>query len=463
MGECMKSSLVIRSVGATASLALVLTAVGVADASDFEHTTVVSTNPVDWTPDLVEVSGQPKPVAYSIAEAGNQMVVGGRFSRVEQNPGTTQYDRSNVVAFGATDGVINKTFAPNVNGEVWSVLSEGTSVYIGGNFTTVNGVASAAVAKLDLATGALDSSFKSPFKGGRVSDMAMQDGNLVLAGTFPRRLMSVNPNTGGVTNYIPTSLTVTGKLVGANNAPSDSPQVFKFDISSDGQHLVAVGNFTDVQGQPRPRVFMLDLTTAGATLSSWNYEPLAEPCTSTRRNAISYIQDVDFAPNSQWFALAAFGFMYQGYDLPINDAGNRRWYQICDAVARFETSSLNPTQPTWINYSGGDSIKSVAVTGAAVYVQGHSRWLENPYGRDFKNDGGKDRLGGGAISPNPGGYARAGDLHAVPSAALDWNPNMPQQSGGYQVLPTAAGVWFVTDGARFNGEYHRGIRFAPLP
>ena len=46
--------------------------------------------------------------------------------------------------------------------------------------------------------------------------------------------------------------------------------------------------------------------------------------------------------------------------------------------------------------------------------------------------------------------------------ALDWNPAMPQQSGGYQILPTAAGVWFVTDGTRFGGEYHRGIRFAPL-
>ena len=147
----------------------------------------------------------------------------------------------------------------------------------------------------------------------------------------------------------------------------------------------------------------------------------------------------------------------------MNDPGNRRWYQICDAVARFETGNLNPTQPTWINYSGGDSLKSVAVTGAAVYTQGHSRWLENPYGRDFKADGGKDRLGGGAISPDPGGYARVGDLDAKPSAALDWNPVMPQQSGGYQILPTAAGVWFVTDGVRFGGEYHRGIRFAPLP
>ena len=44
-----------------------------------------------------------------------------------------------------------------------------------------------------------------------------------------------------------------------------------------------------------------------------------------------------------------------------------------------------------------------------------------------------------------------------------WNPDMPQQSGGYKILPTATGVWFATDGERFGHEYRRGIRFAPLP
>ena len=391
------------------------------------------------------------------------MVVGGRFSRVEQNPSNAQYDRSGVVAFDATDGVINESFAPNVNGDVWSVLSDGTSVYIGGNFTTVDGVSrgSGQVGSRNrLARPELQSPGPGPTSLGH-GPTGWAPG---ARWSFPRRLMSVNPDTGAVTSYIPTSLAITGKLVGANNAPSDSPQVRKFDISPDGQHLVAVGNFTEVQAEPRSRVFMLDLTTAGATLSDWYYEPLAEPCTSTRRNAIAYVQDVDFAPNSEWFALAAFGFMYQGYNLDMNDPGNRRWYQICDAVARFETGSLNPTQPTWINYSGGDSLRSVAVTGAAVYTQGHNRWLENPYGRDFAADGHKDRfLGGGAISPDAGGYARLDDLDAKPSSALDWNPIMPQQAGGYQILPTAAGVWFVTDGRRFGGEYHRGIRFAPLP
>ena len=404
-----------------------------ANASDYVHPTVVSVDPANWTPNLLAVTGQPKPVAYSVAEAGGLMVVGGRFSRVEDGQRRNPVDRSNVVAFSATDGSLS-AFAPQVNGEVWAVVAAGTSVYLGGSFTTVNGQSRRALVKLDLATGAVDPAFAPNLgRGGRVSDLELSGGKLFVAGSFPRRLVAVDPATGATLPYL--SNAVTGRLPNSNAA-----QVFKFDVSKRGDRLVAVGNFTQVDGADRPRVFMLDLGATEATLSKWNYEPLGESCTSTRTNAIAYVQDVDFEPNGEWFALAAFGYMYQE---------GRRYFQLCDSVSRFETDNLDPTQPTWINYTGGDSLKSVAVTGAAVYVQGHSRWLDNPFGKDTKVFPAVDRLGGGAV-------------HPVSGMALDWNPVMPQQSGGYQILPTASGVWFATDGTRFGGEYRRGIRFAPL-
>ncbi len=375
-----------------ACVLLLITAAGAARASDAEHTTVVRDDAVDWTPDLVVTPGDLKPVAYSIAEAGDQMVVGGRFARVGSNPGTTEFDRSNVFAFDATDGTVHSGFAPQVDGQVWSVLSDGTSVYIGGNFKNVNGTPRAALAKLSLATGALDPDFRPTFTGGRVTDMGMlPNGQLAVSGTFTKKLASLNAVTGKPTTYI-------SNVVGGRLPDSDSAQVFKFDISRTafGDRLVAVGNFTTVDNEARPRVFMLDLGLTNSTLSPWNYEPLGEPCTSTRRNAIAYVQDVDFAPDGSYFALAAFGYMYQGFDAPY--ASSRRWYQICDSVSRFETNNLDPSQPTWINYTGGDSLKSVAVTGAAIYVQGHSRWLDSPYGRDSKDEFGVDRLGGGDVS-----------------------------------------------------------------
>ena len=429
----MNSKTLVRLAAAATCGALAMGA-GAATGSDYTHDAVVNQTSERWVPHVAETPGEPKPVAYTIAEAGSQMVVGGRFQTVEDGTRKTQYARSNVFAFDATTGAIDPAFAPVVDGIVWSSVSDGTSVWIGGEFRNVNGQPRSTLAKLDLATGQLDPAFKPKLTGARVTDMELIDDQLVVSGSIRRRLMSVDPGTGAQTGFIQN--TVEGKLP---NSPA--AQVFKFDISDDGQHLAAVGNFTGVDGAARPRMFLLDLAPTGSTLSAWNYEPNGINCTSNRSIATPYLQDVDFAPGSDWFAVAAYGYMYQN---------GQRGLQLCDSVSRFETDNLDPSRPTWINYTGGDSLKSVAVTGAAVYVQGHSRWLDNPFGKDTKATGAVDRLGGGAVDPATG-------------AALPWNPVMPQQSGGYQILPTAEGVWFATDGTRFGGRYQRGIRFAALP
>jgi hypothetical protein len=122
---------------------------------------------------------------------------------------------------------------------------------------------------------------------------------------------------------------------------------------------------------------------------------------------------------------------------------------LCDSAARFSVSNLSPTVPYWINYTGGDTLHSVIDTGAAVYVQGHSRWLDNPYGRDSAGPGAVERFGGGAIGP-------------VTGMALAWDPVMPQRKGGYQMFANGQGVWFATDGRSFGGKYQRGLRLAPV-
>ena len=83
-----------------------------ADASPYQHPGVVSTSPVMTMPILATTAGEPKPVAYTVAEAGNQMVVGGRFATVENGNRTVQYPRRNVFAFNATTGAVNTGLRP---------------------------------------------------------------------------------------------------------------------------------------------------------------------------------------------------------------------------------------------------------------------------------------------------------------------------------------------------------------
>jgi hypothetical protein len=414
---------------------MVLGAAGQVAASNVIHPTVVSETAVTWTPHLAMGADGVRPVAYSITQAGDTMVVGGKFIAVQNSNRMTTLARSNIMAFSATTGAI-ASFAPTFDDQIWSVLGDGNSVYVGGEFKTVNGTPRAALAKLDLTTGQLDPTFQPKFSGGRVTDMALVHGQLIVAGTFQKKLASLNPTTGKATSYI--NVDVNTPLPFTNRA-----EVFRFDVSPDGQHLVAVGNFQRVGTQTNWRVFMMDLTPTGSSVSRWQYEPSNRPCHAQHIPFYQmYVRDVDFAPDSSWFALASTGGFFQ--------AEADRFRTLCDTVVRFETNNLNPLVPTWMNKTGGDSLHSVLVTGAAVYVQGHSRWLDNPYGQDFAGPGAVDRMGGGAVNP-------------VTGVALPWNPRMPQQKGGYQMLATPAGVWFATDGTYFNGKYHLGIRFAPLP
>ena len=99
--------------------------------------------------------------------------------------------------------------------------------------------------------------------------------------------------------------------------------------------------------------------------------------------------------------------------------------------------------------TGGDTPHSVAVTGAAVYVQDHHRWLKNPQGNDSAGPGAVSRRGIGAI-------------HLTTGLALPWNAPKPAAQGGQYFLATTTGLWVPSDSQKFNNEYHRGIAFVPL-
>jgi hypothetical protein len=258
---------------------------------------------------------------------------------------------------------------------------------------------------------------------------------LFVGGTVGRKLTALNLTTGADTGYV--NLGITGRLEGSNTGTS----VQRFDVNPAGTQVVAVGNFTTVARDIRHRAFVANLGTAGATLDPWYYNSLTKPCAATIAARQAYLTDVDYSPDGSYFVVVSTGYVPR-LQSEIGET-------ICDAAARFDVDIATPNRPVWMNYTGGDTIYSVAVTGAAVYVQGHFEYLDNPYGTNTAGPGAVQRRGVGAINADTG-------------LALAWNPNAPARIGGSALYPTPTGVWFGADSRRFGGEYHHGIAFTPL-
>ena len=406
---------------------LAATAMGTADASPAIGR-VVSTNPVNYTPNITNGA------AYKSAEANGMLYVGGSFTSVTAAAGTTPtgtFTRNHILAFNAATGSISTSFAPNVNGAVWAIVPSGTSLYIGGSFSSVNGVARRGLAKVDATTGAVDTSFNAALTSGNVTEAALVSGRLIISGTFPKKILAVNPATGANTGYI--NVAVTGS-VASNAGPVE---VYRFAVNPAGTKLVGVGNFTTVGGATHYRAFMLDLGSTAASVSAWRYTPLQQMCAAS--SLPDYMRDVDFSPDGSYFVFVSTGFVPLSGQIGI---------ALCDAASRFETANLSPTRPTWINYTGGDTLHSVAVTDLAVYVQGHQRWLDNPQGRDNAGPGAVSRPGIGAINTTTG-------------LALSWNPTKDRGVGGKDLLVTARGLWVASDTAHIGHETR--MRIALLP
>lgn len=424
-----------RPLVAVALVGLVFGAGGTATGS-IRQADVVRETAVRYTPHLQADATVGHPLALAIGKARGTMYVGGRFNEIANARRTVTFRRSNIVAFSATTGAVSTTFAPDLDGHVFAIRGAGSSVYVGGEFDHVDGVPRPALVKLDAQTGAIDPTFNpTAITGGRVSEIRMVDGRLLVGGTFRDKLLALDPVSGADTGYL--DLPITGKVA----LSVSKTEVYRFAVNPGGTRLMAVGNFTAVNGHARQRAFMLNLGDTRASLNHWYYPPLDNKCVSNLPSRQAYLEDVDFSPNGKYFVFAATGFVPR-----IGEIGTA----VCDAAARFETYNPAPTRPTWINYTGGDTLHAVAVTGAAVYVQGHNRWLDNPHGKDSKGPGAVDRLGIGAIDRRTG-------------KALAWNPRKPAEQGGQDFLVTAKGLWVVSDSLRFNGRYHRGIAFAPLP
>jgi PKD repeat protein len=397
---------------------------------------VANAVPAKFTPNIGDGAVE------SMVQVGNLMVVGGSFTTVTPTAGAgagTAVTRNYLFAFDATTGALSTTFVPAVNGEVDAIVptADGTGVYVGGKFTTADGVTTR-LAEFSLATGARVTTF-SPSLNGLINDMALVGNRLFIGGTFTTvksqihdGLASVNAATGAIDPYLTIQLTGHhnyGRVAGSAEAAVGATSIA---VSPDQTRMIVDGNFISAQDgvatYARDQIISVNLGATSATVdANWNTNAFTNACYSWAYD--SFVRGVGWSPDGSYFVVVATGGYYNSS------------FQDCDAASRFNASSTGQAvTPAWVDYTGTDSMYSVAVTSSAVYVGGHFRWLNNPYGQDNAKAGAVPRPGLAALDPANG----------VP---MSWNPGRnPRGHGAEAIYVTKAGVWVGSD-TDYVGNY----------
>ncbi len=194
------------------------------------------------------------------------MVIGGTFTRVSAT------NRAYLATFSKTTVLSAINF--DVNGPVYALHPgpTATTVYVGGDFTSINGVARTDIALVDVSTGQVVTSWAPPSNNfGFVNSIAAVGSRVYLGGTFTQvggvnraGLAALRASNGTVDPFL------TVQLTGHHNDSGSGAQgwvgAVAIDVTADGREMVAVGNFKYANGLLRDQVVQIDLSGSSAVV-----------------------------------------------------------------------------------------------------------------------------------------------------------------------------------------------------
>ena len=187
----------------------------------------------------------------ALATNGTVLWVGGQFTAVGAQV------RNRIAQLDFTTGAANASWNPNANSVVNALAWDGANalLYVGGQFTAIDGLTRNRIAVLDPATGHAQA--WNPNANNQVNAIAVGGTEVYLGGLFSTvggqtrsRIAAISAATGTATSWNANA----GNVVQA--------------LALSGTVLYAGGDFLTIGGQSRSRVAALDLATGNAT--SWD-------------------------------------------------------------------------------------------------------------------------------------------------------------------------------------------------
>jgi hypothetical protein len=374
-----------------------------------------------------------------IIQCGTTMYAVGRFTQVKDAGSTALIARNNAFAFSATAPYRVTAWNPNVVGAVETAAC-GTdgSILLGGAFSRVGGVSNKNMAKVSATTGA-----PLPFAlhpASQVSHIEVVRGHLLVGGDFVGALLSVSPVTGQSDGYGLPAITGAYQYGGVTGLKT---RIHNMNVRADGGAVLMAGVFTSVGGQRHEQLFRLNMTPGAATVSAWAPTELEQHCETVQP---FYARDATWSPDGTTIYTATTGYK------PYRGSTSAPRTGPCDAVIAYPATEIRFSGHRWINYTGCDSLYSVAADATTVYAGGHQRYASNPLGCDAPGTGSFVQPGLGEFEPANGDHQPG--------------PNRGRGIGATDLLRTAAGLWIASDNAQNTASCagrsgHMGICFLP--
>ncbi|WP_231686079.1 MULTISPECIES: PKD domain-containing protein [Micrococcaceae] len=353
-------------------------------------------------------------VAWQAVTVGTTVYVAGKFNNARPSgaaAGTQLVPRRNILAFDLATGALKTSFTASLNGQALAIAAspDGSRIYVGGDFTTVNGVTRNRIAALNPDTGAPLSGF-APSVGGSVRAIVADGSKVWFGGLFGsvgsssrNRLAAVNAGNGALLPWAPNA--ANGKV----NALALSP---------DGSKVVVGGAFTTLNGSNRPGygLGMVD-AVSGANL--------ATPINDVVRNG---------GTDSAVLSLSSDGTSFYGTGYIFGTGGNLE-----GAFA----ANWSDARVKWVEDCHGDSYGAFA-TDTAVYVAGHPHYCGNLGGypettpRTWHRAVAFGKEATGTLTKDIYGYPSFTGQPAP--AMLNWFPDMDTGTASGQ----SQGPWAVT-------------------
>ncbi len=389
---------------------------------------VVSASPVTSTPHLATTTSTTEQIRQ-LVPCGGTMYAVGTFSTIRK--GSSGFARTDIFSFSASAPYTVTSWAPKVVGSTTTGQTGTNAInsiafangncsvaYIGGHFTSVNGTSVSNIAAISTSTGNVVSTFAHSANGG-VDTLAAAKGHLLVGGTFT----AIN---GANIPYLVSLSPSTGKSDGFLNLSIKGSQVYNQQVSHGGNLDLFEGVFSSVGGLGRHQMFMLNVGGTTATVTGWYSPDFDGACVQS-----FWARAAAWSPDDSKVYVATTGYHPPGGSKHGPQSGT------CDVALAYPATQTSVTH-SWINYTGCDSLYSVAADTKGAYFGGHERYSMNQQACDTLSQAGYNAPGIEGLDPANGHlYVNAAGTAGFYSRA--------RGLGADDMLVTSAGLWIASD------------------